>query len=1017
MKTINNALVLALGMGLLAGLAPAQAADFNRLPRCMNGADDDGDGQTDFPNDPGCNAGNDDDETNLNFSPQIKARIAIIFDTSGSLLYNVCFGPDQGGNPSGYTSGDGTVECPGNDVACCSGGCGDDPHNRCTSSTCGNSRSDDSRLAKLKVGLSGAVAAYGEVEYSLFRFHQSSTGFLCPVGGWRGGCREGQDGCADERECNPGRPFSGADQLVRFAPDNAESILMWLDGTDNWNGQGTPPAGQDFELRGDGNTNLAGSMDSIRPVLTAIKNADPFGSCRPYRVILVTDGAETCNGDPPDAAADLRAAGFPVYAVGFAQGPDIDELNDIAEQGGTGQAFFADESDELAAAITEIVQETVLIEVCDGLDNDCDTEVDEDFNVGDVCDNGLKGACFRQGAFICTPNKLGTVCNAPTVQPGNELDHGCNGIDDDCDGLIDDGLQCSGCTPEICNGRDDDCDQIEDNGPMPGVGAECGINQGECHVGHVVCRDGRLECEGNTTPMPEICDGKDNNCDGVVDQLTRQCYDFPTGCVDTNPDPNTSDYQCMGRCIPGFQTCTAQTQPNYGDCIGELGPTAELCNTVDDNCNGLIDEDFPLLGQTCERGQGLCHTTGHFICSPDGTGVVCDANVVTGVTERCNGVDDDCDGTVDDLGMPPPPPIGQPCGSCGGHFECQNGQTICTGGGALPEICNNKDDNCDGLVDNGDLPGEGESCVPEDPPGTPLFMVTGACRPGTTICVAGAFACVNYTGPQPEICDNIDNDCDGMVDDMASCPDSTNRCVEGSCVIRCGTGEFPCPTGFTCRDIDDGRFCIPNPCVGVTCPEGQICNPDNGTCADPCEGVNCPTSTTCRGGRCVDCFTTGCPAGTTCIRPQGSQFGMCQSNPCMGVTCPEGQTCNGGTCTEVACAPACIVGQVCDRGQCVSACAANLCAGANCGAGMICQPSTGSCISDPCLATNCSPNGTCSVSCDGKASCLVAAGVDVLATGGGGCTCEIGASAESPAPLGGVLLGLLGLMFVWRRRR
>ncbi len=720
-------------------------ADFTTPPQCNDGIDNDGDGTCDFagctingvplPPDPGCDSPNDNDETDLNFSPAIKARIAIIFDTSGSLLDNICCDTTTGG--------DGTVECPGKDVACptrtqnCNNNGG-----VCQSVSCGNGVADDSRIYKLKAGLSGAVAAYGEVEWSLFRFHQKALAFACPAtngnngqdGGWQGAsstcvgnnCGRGEAATS----CGAGGAFAGADELVKFAPDNTEYILQWMDNTDNW-GSMSPPVGDDFELRGDGFTPLAGSMLSTLTSLSAIKAADAEGSCRPYRVILVTDGGEDCGGDAAGAAAQLNAAGIQVYAVGFADESATDTLNAIANSGGTNQAYFVDESDQLAAAITDIVSKTVLIEKCNGVDDNCNGEIDEGFNVGATCDNGEKGACFRQGSYICTADGLGTMCNAPYIMPGNELDHGCNGIDDDCDGVIDNGLQCAGCGPEICNGRDDDCNGLIDDGPMPGVGLPCGIDVGECHPGTIICSNGHLVCSGNTNPTPEICDGKDNDCDGVIDDITRQCYDFPTGCMNTSTDVNNPTYTCMGQCIPGYQTCTAATEPGYGACMGELGPMPELCNGLDDNCDGQVDEDFPMLGMECERGQGLCHTTGHYICSPDGTGEVCDAIVVTGVPEICNGVDDNCDGIVDNLPDPPPAPIGEPCGSCGGQYVCQNGTIVCQGGAAQPEVCNGKDDNCDGLIDNPppgqELPGVGDTCVPRrsEPPRHPALHGAG----------------------------------------------------------------------------------------------------------------------------------------------------------------------------------------------------------------------------------------------------------------------------------------------------
>jgi hypothetical protein len=172
----------------------------------------------------------------------------------------------------------------------------------------------------------------------------------------------------------------------------------------------------------------------------------------------------------------------------------------------------------------------------------------------------------------------------------------------------------------------------------------------------------------------------------------------------------------------------------------------------------------------------------------------------------------------------------------------------------------------------------------------------------------------------------------------------------------------------------------------------------------------------CQAGTCVDCFTLGCPEGMTCVEGANST-GICMSNPCMNVTCPQGQSCNAsnGMCETVACAPACNVGQFCQAGTCVGSCSANACAGVTCQMGEVCRPSNGECIADPCASANCG-TGTCSVSCEGTASCVVPAGVNVLAAGGS--ACAIGGAQGSNSG-GALVVGLLGLGAVlgFRRRR
>jgi hypothetical protein len=990
--------------------APA-AAQFTSRPECMDGVDNDvpPDGLVDYSvvpgqGDPGCDAWNDDDELDVSLSTAIRARLAIAFDTSGSMINNVCTDGSSDGEGSPSTFGDGSLECPGIDVDCCREPpgpprqCrrgGEDIDEDCDSPTCNNDLPDDSRMFKVKQGVADAVRAYGEIEFSLYRFYADDAAFDCPEGGWRG---LGDEECEDD-----GR----ADRLVKFAPENQEFILQWMDNETNWDGAGDPPAGMDIELRGTGFTPLGDTLNQIRNDIQATRATDPDAGCRPYNVVLVTDGQETCGGNPVTAADRLLDNNVRTYVIGFAgRGGFVNDMNDIAEAGGTGEAYFADSPEALSAALADIVARTALVEVCDGDDDDCDGVIDNGFDKG-PCDNGLLGTCFAQGTMICD-GPTTTVCDAPQIQGRDEVPLGCNGLDDDCDGVIDNGLTCAGCGSEICNGIDDDCDGVADDGDLPGEGEPCQLDEGECQAGTLACTGGRLVCEGYIGPSPEVCDNLDNNCDGVTDLIVRSCFTGSTGCIDGDPSPNGFDWECEGVCRPGTQTCTAGV---FGSCGGQVVPTPELCNGRDDDCDGDIDEGFEDRGEPCERGTGLCRATGELRCTADGSGLECDAPVVSGGVEVCNLVDDDCDGTVDDLPTPPPPPIGRPCGTCGGVFQCSpESGLVCSGGNANPETCNGEDDDCNGIVDDGVLPGVGDACVPEPP-----FMVTGECRAGRNECIGGELQCVGFAGPNPEVCNGRDDDCDGNRDDMAACPSPNDACHEARCVSPCGEGEFPCPFGLYCKQLDAGRFCIPDPCAGTTCAPGTVCDRESGECVDPCEGVTCPGASVCREGRCVDCFTLGCPQGMLCISGQDG-IGACTSDRCAGVTCPEGQACRDGDCVAVACPGGCPAGQVCEANQCVGECSAARCGVAPCAVGTVCNPATGRCIADPCAGANCGRT-SCSVSCDGQAVCAAFETVEVLATGSGGFSCEIALVSRRSPPALLALLALAALLSLRRRRR
>tara|TARA_B100000609_G_scaffold199150_1_gene200904 strand:- start:16679 stop:19822 length:3144 start_codon:yes stop_codon:yes gene_type:complete len=222
----------------------------------------------------------------------------------------------------------------------------------------------------------------------------------------------------------------------------------------------------------------------------------------------------------------------------------------------------------------------------------------------------VSGPCAI-GFNVCENGMWSKTC-VGTIKPQPERCDG-KGIDEDCDGVIDGGCQCT------------------DKETKP-----CGLFVGACRKGLKTCLNGIWSlCEGEIKPVAELCNGKDDDCDGKIDGLSpRPCYSGP------------KKTEGVSHCQKGIQACVDGL---WESCKGERLPRTELCNFQDDDCDGEVDEDFPNVGSSCSEANGVCVNRGTYVCNPDGTGTTCGALRPDAPTsELCNAFDDDCDGQVDE---------------------------------------------------------------------------------------------------------------------------------------------------------------------------------------------------------------------------------------------------------------------------------------------------------------------------------------------------------------------------------
>ena len=526
------------------------------------------------------------------------------------------------------------------------------------------------------------------------------------------------------------------------------------------------------------------------------------GDCNDTNVNVNPGKTETCATEYDDNCDGLNNVVGATACTNFYTDVDLDGFGTGTAtcqcfQSGTKTALSGGDCNDGLAAVNPAA-----IELCDAVDNNCNGTTDDacDADADLYCSTGKvitsTALCTKSSKPAAGSTKPGDDCNdsVATVNPG--MAEICDNLDNNCNVSVDEGC-------------DDDNDNYCDSGmTLSGTVVTCTAGGGDCNDNDAGVKPGATE---NCTTVA------DDNCNGVTNEQGG------LGCTTYYLDADNDGYG-----IANTQ-CWCAISGNYratkgGDC-NDLNAavfpntSAESCNNVDDNCNGVTDEG-------CDDDKdGYCDSTMTYTTStvcPSGGGD-CDDNsnqVKPNATELCDDLDNNCNTQTD-----------EGCNGDGDAYCSKLKVTIgtpkvCTAGGgdcddttslvspAAVESCNSKDDNCNGLTDeagatgcsnwyyDGDQDGYGTSSFLCQCAASGLYTTktTGDCNDTCPTCAPG----------KAEMCDGLDNNCNNSVDEGCN-GDGDGYCTKAMTTV--GTPAVCTKGGGDCNDV----LATINPGANETC--------------------------------------------------------------------------------------------------------------------------------------------------------------------------------------------------------
>ena len=619
------------------------------------------------------------------------------------------------------------------------------------------------------------------------------------------------------------------------------------------------------------------------------------------------DAEEVCNerDDDCDGEVDENTAGADTwYADSDGDGFGDPESSAVACSAPSGYTDDATDCDDGDGAVHPDADE-----LCDGVDNDCDAEVDEDAEDAatwyvDVDVDGYGDPAGSAVACSEPPGYTGdaTDCDDSDETVNPEAAELCDGIDNDCDGATD---------------EDDAQDAALWFADVDGDGFGDAWSTVDACVAPSGYTGDATDCDDSDAAVNpdayELCDGIDNDCDLFIDE--DAAADAATWYADSDGDGFGDAGTVATACaVPSGYTDDA-TDCDDGDAA--VSPdAAELCDGVDNDCDGATDEDSAADAATWYAdddadGFGDAGTTSVACTAPSGTvgdDSDCDdsdAAVNPDADELCDGIDNDCDGSVDedtavdaatwyadvdadgfgDLGVAAVA-CTAPSGTIADASDCDDADAAVNPD--ADELCDGIDNDCDGTVDEDSAVDAATWYADVDGDGF------GDAGTTTTACTAPSGYVVDdgdcddaeadaWSGAD-ETCDGIDNDCDGVVDEDDAVDAATWYAdVDGDGHGDAGSAAAGCsaPSGYVsvsddCDDSDAavspdaGELCdgIDNDCDGAVDEDSAVDAAtwyadvdvdgygDSAEAADSCES---PSGYVAIGGDCDDADSTSNP--------------------------------------------------------------------------------------------------------------------------------------------------------------